>query len=77
MRSLLILNRNEEWDLHSAKCRSLSRMFRTDLSFAFAADVLECFVVVSHNLSDESAWILFPEIEQQDPRASEQDAGDK
>ena len=52
-------------------------MFRTDLSFAFAADVLECFVVVSHNLSDESAWILFPEIEQQDPRASEQDAGDK
>jgi hypothetical protein len=48
-----------------------------DLGVAFPGDVLNRFVVASHNFLNQSAWILFPENEQQHPRAKEQDARDK
>lgn len=48
-----------------------------DLGFAFPAAVLECFVVASHNFSNQSAWSLFRKLKQQRSGAEEYGASAK
>jgi hypothetical protein len=57
--------------------REIDSTASIDLSIALPADVLERFVVAFHNCSKQSAQILFPEIEQKDPKAREQDTCDE